>query len=162
MWVSFPVIAAALLGPNVQISDTLLCKSFITYLSCHDANILKNAFSEAGSKTFSSNLQSSLTILLGNYGCRQIPSPENIKSLVSMVARHTFMVKPLACLFAMYGGIAVDHKAFWKNVTIEHLMQVYIASNATANNVLRVRTSSIGTTGRNYLWLSFTVCWQHA
>ena len=85
----------------------ILCKSFITYLSCHDACILKkiNAFGELGSKTFSSNLQSSLMILMGNYGCRQIPSPENIKSLVTMVAKHTFLVKPLASLYAMFGGI---------------------------------------------------------
>jgi hypothetical protein len=42
MWVStvhisFPVIAAVLLGPDVQISDTILCRSFITYLSYQDA-----------------------------------------------------------------------------------------------------------------------------
>ena len=134
--ISFPVIAAVLLGPDVQIIDNVLCKSFITYLSCHDACILKNAFSELGSKT-SSNLQSGLMILLGNYGCQQIPSPENIKSLVTMVAKHTFIVKPLACLYAMHGGISAEHKDFWKGVTVEHLMLVYLASNATAYNVLK-------------------------
>ena len=55
-----------------------------------------------------------------------------------MVARHTVMVKPLACLYAMYGGISAEHKDFWKGVTVEHLMQVYLASNATAYNVLKV------------------------
>ena len=159
--ISFPV----LLGPGVQISDTILCKSFITYLSCHDACILKNAFGGLGSKAFSSNLQSSLMILLGNYGCRQIPSPENIKSLVTMVAKHTFLVKPLASLYAMFGGIAAEHKAFWKDVTVEHLMQVYLASNATAYNVLKVIKEPLvrtGTTARNHLWLSSSVRWQHA
>ena len=133
--ISFPVIAAVFLGPDVQISDTIL---FITYLSYHDACILKSAFGELGSKTFSCNLQSSLMILLGKYGCRQVPSPENIKSLVTKVARHTFVVKPLASLFAMFGGIAAEHKGFWKDVTVDHLMEVYLASNATAYNALKV------------------------
>ena len=93
--ISFSVIAAVSIGPDVQINDTILCKSFISYLSCHDACLLKNAF---GSKTFSSNLQSSLMTLLGTYGCRQIPSPDNIKSLVTMVAKDAFLVKPLASL----------------------------------------------------------------
>lgn len=106
----FPVIAAVLIGSDVQISDTILCKSFISYLSCHDACILKSAFGEVGSNNFLSNLQSSLMILLGTYGCRQIPSPNNIKSLVTMVAKHTFLVKPLASLFAMFGGIAAEHQ----------------------------------------------------
>lgn len=97
---------------------------------------MKNAFGELGSKSFSTNLQSSVAILLGSYGCRQIP--ENIKSLVTMVAKHTFLVKPLASLYAMFGGIASEHKGFWKDVTVEHLMQVYLASNATAYNVLKV------------------------
>ena len=99
--ISFPVIAAVLLGPDVKISDTILCRSFITYLSYHDACILKSAFSEIGSKAFSCNLQSSLMILLSKYGCRQVPSLENVKSLVTKVARHTFVVKPLASLYAM-------------------------------------------------------------
>lgn len=87
---------------------------------------------EVGSKTLSSNLQSSLMTLLGTYGCQQIPSPNNIKSLVTMVAKHTFLVKPLASLYAMFGGIAAVHKDIWKDVTVEHLMEVYLSSNATA------------------------------
>ena len=141
--ISFPVIAAVFLGPDVQISDTILCRSFITYLSYHDACIMKSAFGELGSKTISCNLQSSLMILMGKYGCRQVPSPENIKSLVTKVARHTFVVKPLASLYTMYvmfGGIAAEHKGFWKdvNVTVDHLREVYLASNTTAYNALKV------------------------
>lgn len=74
--ISFPVIAAVLLGPGVQISDTILCKSFITYLSCHDACILKNAFGELGSKTLSSNLQSSLLILWAIMGVDRFHLPK--------------------------------------------------------------------------------------
>ena len=38
----------------------------------------------------------------------------------------------------MFGGITAEHKDFWKDVTVEHLMQVYLASNAMAYNVLKV------------------------
>ena len=47
-----------------------------------------------------------------------------------MVAKNTFLVKPLASLYAMFGGIAAEHKHSRKDVTVEHLMQVYLASNA--------------------------------
>ena len=92
------------------ISEAVLCKSFIGHISCHDASILRNAFSQLGHKSFLSKLQSSLMLLLGSYGCRQIPSPENIRSLVTMVARHEFLLKPLALVYAMFGGVPAEHK----------------------------------------------------
>ena len=76
-------------------------------------------------------------LLLGSYGCRQIPCSENIKSLVTTVARHE-LLKPLAPVYAMFGGVPDEHKDFGEGVTIEHLMQVYLASSATAHNVLKV------------------------
>ena len=36
------------------------------------------------------------------------------------------------------GGVPPEHKDFWKDVTVHHLMQVYLASSATAHNVLGV------------------------
>ena len=53
--------------------------------------------------------------------------------------------------------IATEHKDFWKDVTVEHLMQVYLASNATTYNVLKVikKTYGTGTTARNCLWIFF-------
>ena len=136
--ISFPVIAAALLGPTVVISDAILCESFVSYLSCHDASILRDAFNQLGCKTFSSSLQSSLMLLLGSYGCRQIPSTDNIRALVTMVARHEFLQKPLAPVYAMFGGVPVEHTDFWKGVTVDHLMKVYLSSSPTAHNVLKV------------------------
>ena len=106
---------------------------------------LKSAFSELGSKTFSSNVRSSLMILLGNYGCRQIPTPDSIKAIVTSVAKHTFLFKPLACLYSMHGGIAAEHKVFWKDVSVEHGLQCTKSDK---------RTCCAGTTARNYLWLS--------
>ena len=41
-------------------------------------------------------------------------------------------------LYAMFGGIPRKHKDFCKDVTVHHLMQVYLASNSTAYNVLKV------------------------
>jgi hypothetical protein len=38
----------------------------------------------------------------------------------------------------MFGGIAAEHKGFWKDVTVDHLMEVYLASSATAFNALKV------------------------
>ena len=47
--VAFPCLAAALLGPNIVISDALLRESFISSLSVHEASIVRNAMCQSGS-----------------------------------------------------------------------------------------------------------------
>ena len=66
------------------------------------------------------------------------PHFSNPESTTAMVARHTFLVKPLSPVYTMFGGVPAKHKDFWKSVTVVHLMDVYLASSATAHNVLKV------------------------
>lgn len=163
--ISFPVVAAILLGPNaVQLSDSMLCKFFVRYLNYHDSSILKEAFDESlEKKSFSQKVSSSVLSLLSSFGCRMVPSPANLKTLVTSVARHEFVVKPLGALYAMNGGIPVEHKAFWEKLTVKSLLHVYLQCTPTAASVLKSyrRTKSVKFCRRYFFQLSSTICWQH-
>ena len=45
---------------------------------------------------------------------------------------------PLGALYALNGGIPVDHRAFWKDTTVQHLINIYSALHATPSRVLKV------------------------
>lgn len=133
--ISFPILAAVLLGPDVSIEDKILLKSFIEHLNYHDASIVKRAFEPT--KEFSQELLSSLTELLSLHGCRQIPCPSDISSIITAIAKHEFLVKPLGALLAMNRGIPDEHRAFWTETSVGHLFDVFVASNATVSSVLK-------------------------
>ena len=137
--VAFPVLAAVLLGPTICIKDSVLTESFIDHLSCYDASILKDAFLECGRgcSNFSPIVRSKLLALLGNFGCRQIPSPAMLMSIISSIAKHEFFIKPSAAIYSMHGGIP-STQDFWKGTELDHLLQIYKASNSSASNVLQV------------------------
>ena len=59
-------------------------------------------------------ISESLLALLSRLGCRQMPSPKNLRRVVVEVAKHEFMGKPLRVLYAMNSGVPMQHKDFWK------------------------------------------------
>ncbi len=136
--VSFPVLAAILLGPTVALEDSLLCESFINHLNYHDACILKEAFRERGEKKFSPEVHSRVLSLLAGFNSRKVPSPENLKFIVTSIARHEFLVKPLGAIYAIKGGIPVQHRRFWEDLKIDSFLQVYLRATATASRVLGI------------------------
>lgn len=136
--ISFPVLASILLGPTVQISNSILCGSFVDFLSNHDSSILKDGCLELGKVTFSPKTASSLLSLLSVFGSRKVPSPQNLMALVTNVARQEFLLKPLGALYAMNKGIPIEHQSFWESVTVDEFLKVYIASTPTAASILNV------------------------
>ena len=60
-----------------------------------------------------------LVLVLGTFSCRQVTTPGKFKVSLAETARHQLLVKPLG---ALNGGIPVDHRAFWKDLTVEHLI----------------------------------------
>ena len=135
--VSFPVIAAILLGPTITIEDSLLIKSFIGHLNYYDASILKEAFLERG-REFSPQIASRIFALLSGYDSRKVPSPGNLKSTLLCIARHEFLVKPLGAIYAMHSGIPGKHKAFWKDMKLECFLKIYLRASASVSSVLGI------------------------
>ena len=126
---AFPALACSLLGPTIQIPDNIIRDTFVDYVSCYEGEVLKEAFSsikggECGS-SFSATLAYKLTSILSRFGCRQNPTPVNINCLVSEVAHHEFMVKPLGAVYAINSGIPTQHKPFWKKISVGQLYSLY-------------------------------------
>ena len=138
--VSFPVIAAALLGPNIHLEDGILIRSFVEHVNICDSVVLKAAFQEvqSGVQSFSDKLQSNLISVLSQFSCRQLPSPSSFRVMLTNVAKHEFLVKPLGALYGLNSGIPKDHIGFWKDVTVERLLCVYYSLHATPDKVLKV------------------------
>ena len=75
---------------------------------------------------------------MSNFSCRQVPTLENLQSILADLSRHEFLVKPLGALYALNGGIPLGHKPFWKEVTIDCLLCLYNAMHVTPRRVLKV------------------------
>ena len=119
---AFPVVAAVLFGPSVEVPDAIIMDLFVDYISSYEGGInLKEALKVSWPPTSSyiDDLQSKLIYIFSRFGCRQIPTPENIHQLIIGVARHEFLVKPLGALYALNSGVPDEHRDFWSHFFAE-------------------------------------------
>lgn len=135
---AFPVLAATLLGPNVPIPDHILISSFADCLSLYESSIIGQALKECALKPkfFSDERMSQLVSILSRLGCREVSKPDNFNRLLLQVAKHEFVVKPLGALHGLSSGVPDSHRAFWKGFSVERLINLYNALNATPSQVL--------------------------
>ena len=82
------------------------------------------------------DLQGQLIEILSRFGCRQIPTPNNIQQLINGVARHEFLVKPLGAMYALHSGVPQVHQGFWSQFSLQELFALYATLNATPAIVL--------------------------
>ena len=131
--IAFPIITAVLLGLETAISDEIYLESLIDYISTHDSTVLRDAIKE---KKFTSTMASVTLAILSRLGCTEIPTPANIKYLLTTAAQHQFKIKILGNLFSMRCGVPSVYQPFWKQFSVEKLYQLYRALNATPLKVL--------------------------
>lgn len=137
--ISFPSLAAMLLGPSVNIDFSVLIESFLDYVSDVERSVLKSAVEIAKhtSKTaFPSDVQEELLTVLCNYGCRQIPSPSTLSQIVADIARFVFLTNPMSALCMINSGIPSQHHPFWSSKSPADLYHLYQALTATPTKVL--------------------------
>ena len=84
-----------------------------------------NAFSTG---QLSTALISKLTTLLSHYGCRSLPTPENVKTLILEVAHHEFMIKAAEATCGMHAGVPEEHKSFGPSIQSKNCMEYTIHS----------------------------------
>ena len=82
------------------------------------------------------DLQGQLIEILSHFGCRQIPTPNNIQQLINGVARHEFLVKPLRALYTLHSGVPQVRQGFWSQFSLQELFALYATLNATPAIVL--------------------------
>ena len=76
---AFPVIAAILCGPNVELSNDVYLESLLDFMSTHDSSLIREALKE---EKFSSSLTCILLTILSRLDCTQVPTPVNMKQLL--------------------------------------------------------------------------------
>lgn len=133
----FPVIAAALKGPNVHIPDAIIIESFLAYISTYVSVVFQQARNHANEKIpFPPSLLSKLIQLVSRFGCTAIPNCHNFLQLVTEVGRHVFIGKPMGLLYAMRDGVPEFHHSFWNDLSVARLFDLYQALNANPAVVL--------------------------
>ena len=136
---AFPVIAAIVHGPMVNVPDHILVKSFAAYLSSYESSVICEALQlvRTGQQTcFSAEQSSQLVYILSQLGCREIPRPSNLKRVIVEVARHELLIKPLGALHALRSGVPVTHHGLWNQLSVEELFALYNALNASPHQIL--------------------------
>ena len=137
--ISFPSLAAMLLGPNVDVESRVLLESLLDYVSDVDRSVLHGAVQIAAhtsKSTFPPDVQEQLLTVLSNYGCRQLPSPSNLSQLLTNIARFIFLTTPMSASSMIYAGIPSQHQDFWQAKSPSDLHQLYKTLNATPIKVL--------------------------
>ena len=132
--IAFPVLAAVLLHPTVSIPDLTYIFSLADYLSSYEG---ANAFDCLKKDSpFTPKLTDDLTGVLSRLGCLELPTPSNLRRVITDVARHEFLAKPLRAVYALRGGVPAPHFRFWEQFTIDDLYCLYLSLYATPANVI--------------------------
>ena len=115
------------MGPTVKIPDEILLESFLDYLGLvhYEIKTVKDASNTLSTGQLLPILISKLTTLLRHYGCRSLPTPENVKRLILEVARHEFMIKAAGATCSMHAGVPEEHKSFWSKYSVKELYGIY-------------------------------------
>ena len=138
---AFPCLAQVLLPQrDITIPDEVYLLTFLNSLSIHDQEVLRMAYAEIQEKrgSFSESLMCGLQGVLSLYGCRQLPRPDNLRSLTLQLAKFQFALQPSAAICAMRNGIAPQHLPFWKKMTLGKLYQIYCALSVSPAKVIKM------------------------
>ena len=137
--IAFPVIAAVLLGPDIQIADNILIESFCDFLASYESSKLQEAVTLSRNMIkFDTAMKSAVIDILSRYECTVIPTSDNIKQVVTSVAKHLMVVKQLGAVLLMRTGVPTMYNPFWQKFSVDRLYGLYKALNATVPKVLQL------------------------
>lgn len=69
---AFPIVAAVLLSPSVQLPDAIVMDTFVDYVSSYESRILREAvdISQTNQVSYKQHLQAQLVDILSRLGCQ--------------------------------------------------------------------------------------------
>ena len=160
--ITFPTLAAILLGPSVDVSSSILSRSFLDFLSSVDRQTISNALCL---QMYSHELESKLVTIRARLGCRKIPAPHNLRDILLKLAGHEFVSRPYAAVDLMHNGIPPAHQVFWSQKSVEELFGLYVALIANPRKVLGLLDEPLEfknpSEERVYGYLQQLVHWKH-
>lgn len=122
--VVFPCLAQMLLPHDgLTIPDKVCVQTFFDSLSVHNLGVLKMAYEEIKQKrpTSSEFKSRSIQVVLGLYGCRELPHPDYLQRVSLQIAKFQFQLQPSAAISEVKTKIAVQHAPFWKSMSLGEL-----------------------------------------
>ena len=138
--IPLPVLCKCLVHPGAVIPVDTLMKSFADILNPYEAGILHSCLNfqlqHPTATEYPSDLHWRILGIMSNYGCRTIPKPANLKTLIFEVATTEYCVKPMAAIYNIYNGIPEHLKAVFSSMQIEDFLSVYEALTVSASKVL--------------------------
>ena len=108
-------------------SDECKIDSFLRILPQRERNLLTKAL--AGDGAFPTE---EIIDLLDDYNTRQLPTVDNVKSLLLHISTSEFVTKPFLCLASIRLGMG----QLWDNVTKEEVEALYEMSRPTAARII--------------------------
>lgn len=135
---AFPVVAFTLLSCDVTISDTILIDLFVDYVSTYEGSVFREALqvSKGSEANFTPILGESVLNILSTMGCREMPTPGNVRQLILQVAQYELVRKPLGALLSLYRGAPTEYHPFFSTFSVDGLHDLYKALNATHGSVI--------------------------
>ena len=133
--IALPSLLVALLGPSVKISTSTLLEAFLDYVSATERTILKRALDNCN-VSFQPEELDQIIAILSRFGCRIMPTPSSLISIIEQAARYEFCLKPAAALAVLHSGIPSCHKAFWNGKSPDDIVSLHCRLIATPSKVL--------------------------
>ena len=132
--VAFPCLASISLG-QVTIPDSVLIDTYVFSLCDYDTQVVQKALQLS---EYPYHLQNNLLTLLSSHGCKTLPNPSNIRSLLLQSVRYIFLLQPAAALAMLHQGIPKEHDSFWNTVSVEKLLSLYNSTAVSAEKILHI------------------------
>ena len=110
-----------------HVSDECLVSSFLHLLPPRERECLSNAL--AGTCPF---LADEVLEVLKDYAIRQMPSQDNIHTIILQVAKNELIAKPYMCLMNIRRGMG----SFWDDITTEEVNSLYQLSHPTPQRII--------------------------
>lgn len=104
----YPILVYVLLGLSVDIPESTFVQCFSDFLSIVDRKTIADAI-KVGDKEFTQDVKSSVINIISRFGCRDIPTPDNLKRILSSLAQHQFKSRPFAAITTMNSAIPEKH-----------------------------------------------------
>lgn len=122
--ITLPSLLVMLLGPGTNVSKCVLFDALMDYVSENERQKLVSARHFRG-KTFSAEMLSDLLSVLSKFGCREMPTPANLTTVLFQIAQFEFCAKPAAALSLIFSGVPDAHKTFWRALGPDGIGRIY-------------------------------------
>lgn len=125
-------------------ADSIIIDSFTDHISAYESAVFREALVLANTPDchFSSQMKEALIGILSARGCREMPTPGNIRHVILQVAQYELLTKPFGALLSLYRGVPKEYRSFFGAFSVEELYELYKCLNATPGSVLAMIAES--------------------